>query len=137
MIELISRYSSQPAILILILFFAPFVLEEAAILAAAVIATANLLSPQVAFLPLLLGIVASDWFLFCLGRLASRFGRIRAWIGGRRLAQGRELLGRGTSGWKNSDWYTCHFLTWRDAVSLDRWRAGTFLARNRRNCQFL
>ncbi len=92
---LLAHYSSRPAVLVAILFLAPFVLEEAAILAAAGIATAGLLSPPAAFLPLLFGIVASDWFLFGLGHLAIRIPRIRQWIGNSRLEKGRELLGRG------------------------------------------
>lgn len=96
MTDLVAHYSSQPAVLLAILFLAPFVLEEAAILAAAGIATAGLLSPLAAFLPLLLGVIASDWFLFGLGHLAIRIGRVREWIGERRLARGRRLLqGRG------------------------------------------
>lgn len=96
MTDLVAHYSSQPSVLLAILFLAPFVLEEAAILAAAGMATAGLLPPITAFLVLLLGIVVSDWFLFGLGHLATRIGRIRGWIGGRRLTRGRELLGRGT-----------------------------------------
>lgn len=96
MTGIITRFSAQPAVLMVILFLAPFVLEEAAILAAAGLATAGLLSLPLAFFPLLVGMIASDWLLFGLGRLAARIGRVRAWVGEKRIRKGRRLLSRGT-----------------------------------------
>ena len=92
----IARFAAQPAVLMLILFLAPFAVEEAAILAAAGLVAGGCLSPPLAFFPLLFGIFASDWFLFGLGHIAAKADRIRAWVGEGRIRKGRRLLSRGT-----------------------------------------
>ena len=96
MTDLVARFSADPAALMVILFLAPFVLEEAAILAVAGVTTAGLLSPPLAFFPLLLGVLASDWFLFGPGHIAANVGRVRAWVGEKRIRKGRRILSRGT-----------------------------------------
>lgn len=92
MTEFIAHYAGHPYILLLILFLTPFVLEEAALVAAAGIATAGILSPVLVITPILLGIIISDWFLFGLGYLAGKSRRLRRLIGEERLAKGKRIL---------------------------------------------
>lgn len=94
--DLLVRHAGDPIVLAALLFLAPFVLEEAAILMGAGIAVAGELPAAVAAGALYLGIVVSDWLLFIGGAWAARSGRIRGWIGTGNIDKGRRLLERGT-----------------------------------------
>jgi membrane protein DedA with SNARE-associated domain len=94
MTELVANYAGRPDVLLLILFLTPFVLEEAALLTAASVATTGILSPVLAITPILLGIIISDWFLYGIGHLAGRSLKVRRCIGEERLAKGKRILDR-------------------------------------------
>jgi len=87
----------HPALQLTLLFLGPYLLEEAAILAAAALAAAEELRPVTAFGAVYLGIVTSDWLLYAIGWGAGRSVRLRAWIGEDAIAHGRRLLSRGAA----------------------------------------
>lgn len=87
--------ANNPALALALLFFGPFVLEEAAVLAGAALAAAGALPPVVVLIVLYAGIVVSDWLLYLVGALAGRSRRVRGWIGHDTIDKGRRLLQRG------------------------------------------
>ncbi|WP_040485461.1 DedA family protein [Lutibaculum baratangense] len=93
-----AQFVGHPLVLAGLLFVAPFLLEEAAILSGAGIAAAGELSLPVTIGALYLGIVASDWLLYGLGAAAGRSERLRAWIGPDYIERGRRILHRGALG---------------------------------------
>ncbi|MBM3605399.1 MAG: hypothetical protein FJX25_11800 [Alphaproteobacteria bacterium] len=92
---LIEQHLGNPLVLALLLFLGPFVLEEAAILAAAALAAAGEMSAALALGAVAVGIVVSDWSLYALGALAGRSRRIRGWLDPAQLARGHRLLHKG------------------------------------------
>lgn len=92
---LIEQYLGNPVVLALLLFLAPFVLEEAAILTGAGLAASGEMPTWLALAAISTGMIVSDWSLYALGALAGRSRRIRGWIDGDGLARGRALLDRG------------------------------------------
>jgi membrane protein DedA with SNARE-associated domain len=93
--QLLDQYLGNPYVLAALLFLAPFVLEEAAILTAAALAAAGELSTSIALAAVAIGMVVSDWLLYALGAIAGRSRRIRGWIGEESIARGQRLLERG------------------------------------------
>jgi membrane protein DedA with SNARE-associated domain len=94
--DLIAQNIGNPLVLVLLLFLATFVLEEAAILIAAGLAAAGELPGSLALLALIAGIIVSDWCLYGLGALALRSAIIARWVSSARIEQGRGLLQRST-----------------------------------------
>ncbi|SCY68558.1 DedA family protein [Paracoccus tibetensis] len=92
---LIEQYLGNPAVLALLLFLAPFVLEEAAILTGAALAASGEMSAALALAAISTGMIVSDWTLYAIGALAGRSRRIRGWIDAATLLRGRQLLDRG------------------------------------------
>ncbi len=92
---LLQTYAQQPAILLLLLFLAPFVLEEAAIVAGAALAAAGQLPAAAVVAALFAGMVISDWMLYALGAGAGQSSRVRGWVGAGNIEYGRRLLSRG------------------------------------------
>lgn len=90
-----AEFLGHPTVLAGLLFFAPFVLEEAAILSGAGLSAAEELSASAALIALYLGTVVSDWLLYALGAVAGRSARLRAWIGPNYIERGRNILRRG------------------------------------------
>ncbi len=95
--QLLEDYLGNPGVLSVLLFLAPFVLEEAAVLAAAALAAAGELPTAVALGAVSAGMVVSDWALYGLGAVAGRSARIRGWVGEESIARGRRLLERGVA----------------------------------------
>jgi membrane protein DedA with SNARE-associated domain len=93
--QLFEQFLGNPVVLAVLLFVAPFVLEEAAILAGAALAAAGELPTAVAFAAVTVGMFVSDWLLYGLGAVAGRSRRIRGWIGEANLARGQGFLDRG------------------------------------------
>jgi membrane protein DedA with SNARE-associated domain len=71
-----------------------FVLEDAAIVSAALLAAEGLIAPPLALTALYIGIFAGDLGLYGLGYLASRHKGLRHWIGEGRIRLGRRWLKR-------------------------------------------
>ncbi len=89
--------SSDPIVLALAIFAATFFLEDATMVAAALLAASGMLPAPVAFVALYVGIVVSDWGLYGLGAVArsselarriisdDRISTARSWLRGRLL----------------------------------------------------
>ena len=93
--QLLDQYLGNPYVLAALLFLAPFVLEEAAILTGAALAAAGELPTAIALAAVAIGMVVSDWLLYALGAVAGRSRRMRRWIGEDSIARGQRLLERG------------------------------------------
>jgi membrane protein DedA with SNARE-associated domain len=92
---LIEQFAGDPIVLAILLFLAPFVLEEAAIVGGAAVAGAGELPAAVALASLFLGVVVSDWVLYAVGAGVGRSAWLRRQIEPKTLEAGRELLLRG------------------------------------------
>ncbi|WP_281645762.1 VTT domain-containing protein [Parendozoicomonas sp. Alg238-R29] len=69
--------ASHSWLILLILFFGTFVLEDVAIVSGALLASSDKVLPELAFIALLLGIVSGDVGLYLLGKLSARFSFIK------------------------------------------------------------
>ena len=87
-----SDVLSHPWIIPITLFFVTFVLEDAAIVSGAMLATAGNIQPEMAFVALLLGIVVGDIGLYFLGKQASRFSLIQKRIEQKRVQAFRDWV---------------------------------------------
>jgi membrane protein DedA with SNARE-associated domain len=85
---------SSPLVLALSILISTFVLEDAAIGYAALLATTGMIAPRFAFAALFLGIYLGDVGLYVLGAAARRHPRVRAFVGVHRVARAREWLER-------------------------------------------
>jgi len=94
--NLIADNIGNPLVLVVLLFLATFVLEEAAILIAAGLAASGELPASLALGAISSGIIVSDWCLYGLGALAARSARIARWVSPARIDIGRSLLQRNT-----------------------------------------
>jgi membrane protein DedA with SNARE-associated domain len=87
--------SSNPGVLALAIFAGTFLLEDATMVAAALLAASGMLPAPVAFVALYAGIVVSDWGLYGLGAAARSSGIARRIIGEDRITKaGSWLRGR-------------------------------------------
>jgi membrane protein DedA with SNARE-associated domain len=94
--NLIADNIGNPLVLVVLLFLATFVLEEAAILIAAGLAASGELPASLALGAIASGIIVSDWCLYGVGVLAVRNARIARWVSPARIDIGRSLLQRNT-----------------------------------------
>lgn len=94
--DLIEQFLGNPLVLVILVFLATFVLEEAAILIAAGLAASGELHAGLALAAAGSGIIVSDWCLYGFGALARRSPWIKRWVSASRLEQGRSLLQRST-----------------------------------------
>ncbi|MBI1239760.1 MAG: hypothetical protein GC199_10525 [Alphaproteobacteria bacterium] len=93
-IAVVAAWFSGEAALLLALFLATFVLEDAATVSAALLASGGMVSTGPALAVLYAGIFLGDLGLYALGFLAGRNKRLRKWIGIGRIRVGRRWLGR-------------------------------------------
>lgn len=84
----------SPLAIALAIVLATFVLEDAAIIGAALLAASGMISVPLAFSALTLGIFVGDLGLYGLGRAARTHAWSRNRIGEHRIAQGRDWLGQ-------------------------------------------
>jgi membrane protein DedA with SNARE-associated domain len=89
-----SGLSSNPWMTGVLIILATFVLEDAATIAAGVLAVSGVISPPVALVSLYLGIIAGDAGLYGIGRVAHASGFAHKFVNGRTIAQGRRWLRR-------------------------------------------
>ncbi|MFN3663405.1 DedA family protein [Yoonia sp.] len=94
--NLIADNVGNPVVLVVLLFLATFVLEEAAILIAAGLAASGELPAGLALAAIASGIIVSDWCLYGIGVMAVRNRRIARWVSPARIDLGRSLLQRNT-----------------------------------------
>ena len=74
-----TQFINHPLLLPVVLFFGTFILEDAAIVAGAVLVADGLISPVVAFAALLSGIVAGDLLLYAVAYLAGNRSFLMRW----------------------------------------------------------
>ncbi|WP_419832410.1 DedA family protein [Endozoicomonas atrinae] len=79
MAELILDVTKHPLVLAVLILLSTYLLEDAAIISAALISIDGFISPELAFLALLIGIFTGDLGLYGLGRLFGRW----SWLDGR------------------------------------------------------
>ena len=84
--------SSNPLVLALTIFAATFVLEDATMVAAGLLAANGMIPAPMAFLALYAGIVVSDWGLYGLGAAARTSEAARRIVGESRIAKARTWL---------------------------------------------
>jgi membrane protein DedA with SNARE-associated domain len=87
-----SDITSEPWLQLVLLFVAALVLEEAAILGAALLAAAGEVSPAGAAGTVFAGIMLGDWCLYGIGHLAARAEWLRRRIDPGVLERGHSLL---------------------------------------------
>ncbi len=80
MFDPILEISSHPVALFLAVIVISWIWEDAALVTAALLAVDDRLSIPIAVLSVFIGICSGDLALYCLGRLAHRWRRLRAWI---------------------------------------------------------
>lgn len=90
--DTLAAAAGNPWLQAMILFLGPFVLEEAALMAGALMAAAEELPAWVALGVLYAGIVVSDWALYALGFYAGRSRRLRRFVEEENLARGKDML---------------------------------------------
>src|SRR5215471_11759136 len=87
--------STNPAVLALAIFAATFLLEDATMVAAALLAASGMIPAPLAFAALYAGIVVSDWGLYGLGAAARSSSLARRIVGEERITKaGTWLRGR-------------------------------------------
>lgn len=91
-LERLAALGDSPWLQALVLFAIPFVLEEGALLAGAMLAAAGSLPPAAAFGAVCLGIIVSDWALYGLGRAVALWPWLRRRIGEKAIRRGQDLL---------------------------------------------
>lgn len=83
--SLLIAAGGSPLLLAGALILATFILEDAAMIAGALLAADGVMSPWLAVGALIGGIVLGDIGLYGLGKLATRSARVRRWLEGKRL----------------------------------------------------
>jgi membrane protein DedA with SNARE-associated domain len=84
--------STNPAVLALAIFAATFLLEDATMVAAALLVASGMIAAPIAFIALYAGIVVSDWGLYGLGAVARSSSVARRIVGDDRIAKARTWL---------------------------------------------
>ena len=84
--------STNPVVLALAIFAATFLLEDATMVAAALLAASGMIAAPLAFIALYVGIVVSDWGLYGLGAAARSSPLARRVVGEDRIARARSWL---------------------------------------------
>lgn len=87
---------AAPLLLALGIVALSFVVEDAAAVAAGILAAQGTIDPAPALLALWTGLLLGDLGLYALGVGAARGATLRRWVGDERLERGRALLDRNT-----------------------------------------
>jgi membrane protein DedA with SNARE-associated domain len=90
--DFLTLAATNPALVVLAVALATFVLEDAATVGSALLAAEGVLPVPAAVLGLFIGITLGDMGLFGIGALARRWRWLAARIGERRLARGQAWL---------------------------------------------
>lgn len=85
---------TAPLLLALGIVALSLVIEDAAAVAAAILAAQGTIDPMPALAALWAGLLVGDIGLYALGAGAARSAMLRRWVGDERLARGRSLLDR-------------------------------------------
>lgn len=90
--EILRSLSEQPMLLVSLIILTTFILEDAATIAAALLAAEGYIDPYHALTALFVGITIGDIGLYILGRYASNHPGAIRWAGERRLKRGRDWM---------------------------------------------
>ena len=90
--EILKSLSEQPMLLASLIILATFILEDAATIAAALLAAEGYMDPYHALSALFIGIVIGDIGLYILGRYAASHPWAIRWAGEKRLKRGRDWM---------------------------------------------
>ena len=90
--EMLRSLSEQPLLLASLIVLATFILEDAATIAAALLAAQGFIDPIHSLTALFVGIVLGDLGLYALGRYAASHPGAIKWAGEKRLKRGRDWM---------------------------------------------
>lgn len=92
LMELLQALAEMPMLLAALIVLATFILEDAATIAAALLAAGGYIDPTLGLSALYVGIVVGDLALYGLGRYAAGHPRAVRWVGPKRIKRGRAWL---------------------------------------------
>lgn len=92
MIEFLQVLSGMPMLLAVLIVLSTFILEDAATIAAALLAAEGFIDPVLGLSALYTGIVVGDLLLYGIGRYAAGHPRTVRFVGQRRIKRGRTWL---------------------------------------------
>lgn len=92
LVEILKVLAEMPLLLAALIVLATFILEDAATIAAALLAAEGYIDPTLGLSALYFGIVVGDLALYGLGRYASGHPRAVRWIGQKRIKRGRAWM---------------------------------------------
>ena len=90
--ELLQTLAETPMLMAALIVMATFILEDAATIAAALMASAGYIDPALALSALYGGIVLGDMGLYGIGRYAAGHPRAVRWVGEKRIKRGRDWM---------------------------------------------
>ena len=94
MAELWFELIHRPYLLGLIIILSTYLLEDAAIITAALLSADGLISPFLAFYALTIGIFTGDLGLYAMGSFLEKRPSLKSWIGERKINIARDWLHR-------------------------------------------
>ncbi|WP_422363480.1 DedA family protein [Pyruvatibacter mobilis] len=92
LLALIESFSDNQLLVMLAIIAGTLILEDAATVTAALLASEDVLPHTAALMSLYIGILFGDFGLYGLGALAARWPRARRWVSEHRIMKGREFL---------------------------------------------
>ncbi len=92
LIEILRTLAETPMLLAVLIVLATFILEDAATIAAALLAAEGFIDPTLGLTALYIGIVLGDLMLYGIGRYAAGHPRAVRFVGQRRIKRGRDWL---------------------------------------------
>ncbi len=78
--EFLGNPSDNPTLLVVAVIISTFMLEDLAIIAAAMLAVSGRMSPEIAFTAVCTGMLIGDTALYLFGRLANTWERLGQWL---------------------------------------------------------
>ncbi len=94
MIDLWLEVIQNPYLLALLIIISTYLLEDAAIVSAALLSTDGMISPFLAFYALFIGIFSGDLGLYAIGFLMKKSTTFKNWIGQNKIDVARNWLNR-------------------------------------------
>lgn len=92
LLAFIESFSDNQLLVMLAITIGTLILEDAATVTAALLASEDVLPHSAALLSLYVGILVGDLGLYGLGAAAARWPRARRWVSEHRIMRGREFL---------------------------------------------
>ena len=92
MLQLWMESIQHPSTLALLIILSTYILEDAAIISAALLSADGMISPQLAFLALVIGIASGDLGLYALGALLKRWHWLIHWVNAEKIDKASHWL---------------------------------------------